>query len=532
MAIEKNKFDYIIIGAGSAGCVLANRLSKNNRVLLIEAGKKDNYIWIHIPVGYFKTINNPKCDWMYQTEKDIGLNHRSLSWPRGKVLGGSSSLNGLLYIRGDKYDYDRWEELGNPGWGYKDVLPYFIKSENNENGNNKYHGNKGELRVSNLRLKRAIADKFIKSCENIGIPYNQDANGETNNGVGYFQQTAYKGFRCSTSKAFLKPINNRKNLTVMTQTQVSKVLLKNKHAIGVKCLQHGKKTHFYSVKETILCAGAIGSPQILQLSGIGCSKHLQKLGIEVIHDNAYVGKNLQDHLQTRLIYKTKDRTLNDELSSWWKKMLVGMQYGLCRTGPLTLSASQVFVFTHSKLSGERPDIQFHMQPLSADKPGDSVHPFSAFTMSVCTLRPESRGEIKIKNNNPFEAPTIQANYLSTEKDCRTAIDAIKVARKIAHAEPLKSSITEEFIPGLTKQSDNQLLDIARNYSQTIYHPVGTCKMGMDKESVVDSDLKVIGVNNLRVVDASIMPEIVSGNTNAPTIMIAEKAADKILHQYS
>ena len=529
----QEKYDYIIVGAGSAGCLLANRLSANpnNSVLLIEAGRKDNNLWLHVPVGYFKTMNNPKFDWMYKLEKDKGLNNRRIDWPRGKVLGGSSALNGLLYIRGDRHDYDNWQRLGNKGWGYDKVLPYFKKFECQENGENEYHGVDGELKVSNLRLKREIAELFIQASQEIGIPYNPDCNGEQQEGVGYFQQTSFKGFRKSSYRSFLnKKIRGRKNLTIVTNTQVSKLIFEDKRVTGVNCIQSYNQPDktIYANNEVILSAGSISSPQILQLSGIGDAKQLEKLGIDVVHNNPAVGKNLQDHLQVRMVFKTNTRTLNDELNTWWKKALIGLQYFLFRTGPLTLSASQVYVFTNTSLDGSRPNIQFHMQPLSADKPGDGVHPFSAFTMSICNLRPESRGEVTINSADPTQLPKIIPNYLSTEGDRKIAVDSIKVARKIAEADSLKKHILDEYVPGQSFISDEELLEAAKNNSQSIYHPVGTCKMGDDENSVVDEQLKVHGISGLRVVDASIMPELVSGNTNAPTMMIAEKAAEMIL----
>ena len=529
----QEKYDYIIVGAGSAGCLLANRLSANpnNSVLLIEAGRKDNNLWLHVPVGYFRTMNNPKFDWMYKLEKDKGLNNRRIDWPRGKVLGGSSALNGLLYIRGDRHDYDNWKRLGNKGWGYDKVLPYFKKFECQENGENEYHGVDGELKVSNLRLKREIAELFIQASQEIGIPYNPDCNGEQQEGVGYFQQTSFKGFRKSSYRSFLnRKIRGRKNLTIVTNTRISKLIFEDKRVIGVNCIQSYNQPDktIYANNEVILSAGSISSPQILQLSGIGDAKQLEKLGIDVVHNNPAVGKNLQDHLQVRMVFKTNTRTLNDELNTWWKKALIGLQYFLFRTGPLTLSASQVYVFTNTSLDGSRPNIQFHMQPLSADKPGDGVHPFSAFTMSICNLRPESRGEVTINSADPTQLPKIIPNYLSTEADRKIAIDSIKVARKIAEADSLKKHILEEYVPGQSFISDEELLEAAKNNSQSIYHPVGTCKMGDDENSVVDEQLKVHGISGLRVVDASIMPELVSGNTNAPTMMIAEKAAEMIL----
>ena len=525
-----NEFDYIVVGAGSAGCVLANRLSENasNRVLLLEAGGRDLNPWLHVPVGYFKTMHNPAFDWCYMTEPDPGINGRRLQWPRGKVLGGSSALNGLLYVRGQAQDYDRWRELGNSGWGYDDVLPYFKKSEDNQRGEDQYHGVGGPQKVSDLRLRRPIAEAFIKAATEQGIPFNEDYNGETQEGVGYFQQTAYNGFRWSTAKSFLRPAKNRANLKILTRAHVSKLLFEGKRVTGIEYRRGGQLHTALAKAEVILSAGAINSPQILQSSGIGDEDTLKVAGVETRHRLPGVGKNLQDHLQIRLVYETSERTLNDELNNPFKQFKVGLQYFLTRTGPLTLAASQVTIFTQSSAGVERPDIQFHMQPLSADKPGDGVHPFSAFTASVCQLRPNSRGEIRITSNDPFAYPEIHPNYLSDERDCEVAVNGIRVARGIAGAPALKSRIIRERVPGSEYQSDEELLEAARKHSQTIYHPTSTCKMGQDDMAVVDARLRVHGLEGLRIADASIMPEIVSGNTNAPTIMIGEKAADMIL----
>ena len=524
-------WDFIIIGAGSAGCVLANRLSESpdQRVLLLEAGGRDWNPWIHIPVGYFKTMHNPAVDWCYVTAPDPGLNGRQLKWPRGKVLGGSSALNGLLYIRGQAQDYDDWAAAGNTGWGYREVLPYFMKSEGQERGADAWHRADGPLKVSDIRLRRTVTEAFIQAAEQAGIPANDDANGADQEGVGYFQVTVHKGRRCSAATAYLKPAARRPNLTVLTRAQVVRLLFRERRAVGVEFIRHGVKQRVFAAKDIILSAGAIGSPQVLQLSGIGDGAHLQPYAIEQVHHLPGVGRNLQDHLQVRAVYKSRTPTLNDELNQPLKKIRIGLEYALFRRGPMTMAASQAVVFTRSDDAVSRPDIQFHFQPLSSDNPGEGVHRFSAFTASVCQLRPSSRGEVRIRTPDPLQHPLIRPNYLSTEDDCRVAVDGLRVARKIAAMPALAAHIREEYAPGAAAQSEQQLLEHARNHATTIYHPIGTCKMGpaTDPDAVVDCRLRVHGVAGLRVADASIMPNITSGNTHAPTVMIGEKCADLI-----
>ncbi len=528
---DNQDFDFIIVGAGSAGCVLANRLSENpgHRVLLLEAGKADTNPWIHIPVGYFKTMHNPKVDWCYVTDPDTGLNHRQLKWPRGKVLGGSSSLNGLLYVRGQPEDYDGWAAAGNPGWSFDDVLPYFIKSEDQERGADAYHGAGGPQKVSDIRLRRKITDAFVEASMQAGIPANDDFNGLHQEGVGYFQLTAHQGRRWSTAKGYLDPARHRKNLVIETGAHVTRIGFENRRACTVHYHKGGETFRARNTKEIIVSSGAIGSPQLLQLSGIGPGRLLNSLQIPVVTDLPGVGENLQDHLQIRAVYKTTEPTLNDEVSNPFRKFMIGLEYLVRRTGPMTMAASQIAIFTRSRPSVSRPDIQFHYQPLSSDSPGEGTHRFSAFTSSVCQLRPSSRGSIRIKSPDALEYPSIQPRYLSTEEDCRVVVDAMKVSRQIASMPALKDYILSEFDPGPKVRSDEELLEHARNTATTIYHPSCTCKMGegSDRQAVVNHELQVHNVEGLRVADASIMPGITSGNTNAPTIMIGEKCADMV-----
>jgi len=523
-------YDFVILGAGSAGCVLANRLSARSdlRVALIEAGGRDRNPWIHVPVGYFKTMHDPRTDWCYKTEPDPNLNGRCLDWPRGKGLGGSSSINGLVYVRGQPRDFDTWRQLGNAGWGWHDVLPYFKRSEDNERGADDLHGIGGPLSVSNMRVRRDVCDAFIRGAQELGIPAVPDINTEQQEGAAYFQLTARNGRRCSTAVGFLRPVEKRANLDVITNAQVERLSLDGKRVTGVQYFRDGERHQATAAREVILSAGAIGSPQILQLSGIGPGELLQRLGIAVAHALPGVGRNLQDHLQIRSVYRCTRPTLNDEVNNVTRKMLIALEYLVRRSGPMSMGASQVAVFCRSRPELDTPDLQFHFQPLSADKPGEGLHRFSAFTASVCQLRPESRGHIELKSPDPYAYPAIHPNYLATLTDRQAAIDGIRMTRRLCATQAMTPFVESEMLPGPHLQSDAELLAAAREISQTIYHPVGTCKMGSDAQSVVDERLRVLGVQGLRVVDASVMPTITSGNTNAPTIMIAEKASDLIL----
>ncbi|MEL6337246.1 MAG: GMC family oxidoreductase N-terminal domain-containing protein [Pseudomonadota bacterium] len=526
-------YDIIIIGAGSAGCVLANRLSADPacRVLLLEAGGRDWNPWIHVPVGYFKTLHNRATDWCYRTEPDPGLAGRAIDWPRGKGLGGSSSINGLLYVRGQPQDYDGWAQRGNRGWGWDDVLPLFKRSESHEEGESAFHGAGGGLAVSTIRARSEIAEAFIGAAVEMGVPRRDDFNGEDQEGAGYFQQTARGGLRCSSAKAFLRPARGRQNLEIVTHAQASRLILAEDtpRVTGVAYRRRGTDTEarLKPGGEVVLSAGAVGSPQILELSGIGQPEVLHAAGVSVRHALPGVGENLQDHLQVRLVYEVTVPTLNDAINSLWHRLGIGLEYVLRRTGPMSLGASQVCIFAKSMPGLETPDIQFHFQPLSADKPGIVMHPFSGITSSVCQLRPESRGHIHIRSARPEDHPAIVPNYLSAEADRQCAIRAIGFARAMTQTAALGPFVRREHVPESPPETDAEVLALAQSSAQTIYHPVGTCKMGHDPMAVVDDRLRVHGVAGLRIADASIMPTIPSGNTNAPAIMVGEKAADLI-----
>ena len=524
-------YDYIVIGAGSAGCALANRLSADpaNKVLLLEAGGPDRNPWIHIPVGYYRTIYNPKLGWGYKTQGSPGLDGRSIVYPRGKVLGGCSSINGLAYVRGQKEDYEQWRQLGNTGWSYEDVLPYFKRSESNERGASHFHGADGPLKVSDIPDRRAICEAFIEGAVQYGLSHNDDYNGAEQEGVGYFQTTTYKGRRCSAAVGYLKPIRNRANLRVETHALSTRIILQDGRASGVLYRQGGEEKEVIVGGEIVLAGGAVNSPQLLQLSGIGPGEHLRKLGIEVAVESRGVGANLQDHFQVRTVQKLNaPMSLNSDVDNPLRKLKAGLQYLLTRTGPLTISAGQVAAFARTRPELASPDIQFHFIPFSADGHGRNLHEFPGVTFSVCQLRPESRGSVMIQSADPKDHPLIQPNYLGEELDRQTLIAGFRVSRGIANTPAFAQHVVEEHIPGPEVQSDDEIVSFAKATGTTIFHPAGTCRMGVDEYAVVDERLRVKGLRGLRVADCAIMPTLISGNTNAPAIMIGEKASDMIL----
>lgn len=527
-------FDYVIVGAGSAGCVLANRLSEGGRysVCLLEAGPADRLVWIHIPIGYGKTMFHPVYNWGFYTDPDPNMHDRRLYWPRGRTLGGSSSINGLIYVRGQQDDYDRWAALGNRGWSWRECLPYFKRLEHNELGAGPTRGVDGPLWASTIKESSELVDAFVAASNRLGVPRVDDFNTGSQEGVGYYQLTTRRGLRCSTAVAYLKPARRRPNLRVETDAQATKILFDGTRAVGVRYVQHGETREVRARGEVILAAGALQSPQLLQVSGVGPAWLLREHGIAVLADRPGVGENLQDHLQTRLIYEVaKPITTNDQLHSWLGRAKIGLQWALFRRGPLAVGINQGGMFCRA-LPNEAatPDVQFHFATLSADTAGGDVHDFSGCTYSVCQLRPESRGVLRIRSADAREAPSIQPNYLASELDRRTAVAGVRFARRVAAAEPMAALMKREVRPGTDAQTDDELLHFCREYGQTIFHPSGTAKMGVasDPFAVVDERLRVYGTQGLRVVDCSIMPTLVSGNTNVPVVMVAEKASDMIL----
>ena len=528
---ETASFDYIIVGAGSAGCVLANRLTASGRyrVLLLEAGGPDRNIWIHIPLGYGKLFSNPKVNWLYTTEPEPELDNRRVIQPRGKVMGGSSSINGLLYIRGQHEDYDHWRQLGNAGWSFHDVLPYFRRAEDQERGADELHGAGGHLKVSDVCEPHPLCEAFIEAAQESGFPRNDDFNGATQEGAGYFQLTARNGRRWSTAVGYLKEAKRRPNLAVVANALAGRILFSGRRAIGVEYRRGGVAHTALANAEVIVSGGAFNSPQLLQLSGLGPAKILRELGIDVVADMPGVGADLQDHLQIRMLYRcTEPITMNDVINNWRHRYAAGLRYLLSRKGLLTIGAGYAGAFLRTRPDLATPDVQFHFLIFSADAAGATLHPFPGFMASVCQLRPDSRGFVRIKSRDPAVAPAIQPRYLSARTDCDCVVGGLKLLRRVMNQPVMRRYIAEEHAPGEQCASDADLLAFARQTGTTVYHPTSTCRMGSDPNAVVDERLRVRGFEGLRVIDASIMPTVVSGNTNAAAVMIGEKGSDMVL----